>query len=247
MNRLVHRLLAIALLLAVGFAIPAHAQVAGTHGKFVFDQIMFRNTVAGSSFALNQDWTVSPSSSYADSSNFIKMATAFSNDTTVALQASNYAFVPNWGGGTGTGAVGDTAAVPWLQIHVQQDSLSRPFPSGITTIGSLLDTVWVAAQTSNDGINWQPCNGTPTLRFEAAATSPVNGNTVVAGVEPFAGQDDALVTLKCHPSQVVNAGSGAIINRTLCLAGSLYFRFVLSGDYSGRFRLFLGHWVPDTD
>ena len=210
-------------------------------GKLQWEPLWIRSTTAASTVVREQNWAKGghgqPVTGFGDSVVIRRAGALTAYDTSAAYRTELFAFPSNLGPSLSNALV-DTSSVPWLFIRLRQDSISF----GTPTLTHGLDSIRVAAETSQDGINWFSCPGTNTRRFDTVfLTSGQDGlqNPTLIGVEASPGEDAAFVTLSCHPSQAVT--NSFILNRTLCMAGA-YVRFIFGGDYNGQFVAEMGRW-----
>lgn len=235
--------------LAILPAIASAQGVAGNAAKsqFTWKPLMMRNTSAAS-VAQQLNWAQGgggAQSGFADSSVFRRGVSATGRDTSIAFSVKDLYFPPHLGPNGSAVAVSDTVMhTPWVSIRVRQDTTSYSW-SGATA----MDSIYVAAQWSPNGINWISVNGTPTRAFETTnGTADENGITpVLVGPfgEPAAGADVATVYLGCVPA-LAPVNSSYILNQTLCLCeGFVRFIFVLDG--TGQFAPEIGSWQVLND
>lgn len=240
----------------VSFSPPVHAD------KLEFDQLWFRTTVAASNVALPQ-WTVplNDGGAYADSSVWRRGATTRTViDTTMAYPVDKWRMPPTYpnhlAGGYAkqtkqsgsAGSIlgyGDSVAVdtldrtPWIVIRARQDTTSYAF-----TGGTSLDSLYIGAQFSADGKNWNSVGGTPTIAHSTTfIAAGEDGLSPPALAFAEAGVPEQVVgTLPCFPS--IYTGGALIINRTACMTGG-YLRFIVSaGAGTGQWKLEVGNWKP---
>ena len=164
------------------------------------------------------------------------VTTATVYDTSIGMSSSSFPFPP----GLGTAAIAgiDTIGTPWIAIRVGQDTTSFGF-----TATSGMDSVRVGVEYSYDGANWYPAAGTPTRRFDTVFfTSGASGTQAVSliGVEGVPGQDAATVTFGCHQGTIALIEPWNV-GRALCWANAR-LRFLIGGDYTGQFKVEVGHW-----
>jgi hypothetical protein len=162
-------------------------------------------------------------------------------DTTQAIDRDDLAFPPNNAPLGYLVGVLDTTRTRWISIRVSQDTLS--YLASTTLTSTAWDSIGVAAQTSDDGINWYTITGTPTRNYFDSPV-PAWGTAVFqAGAEQSLGADWAQVDMACQPCIQAAGSAVPIINRTLCYAGK-YIRFgiILATTGSGQFKVELGHW-----
>ena len=246
-NRFVAALLFLALLVVPH---TSHAQSVSTgKAKFSFAPLYMRNTSAAS-VAREVDWTKgapgAPAPGFVDSVTFsVGAATATDRDTTVAISTASLPMPPHsttTAGGT-TSLIDTTFAsrMPWIAIRVRQDTTRYSF-SGTST----MDSFYVAAQVSYDGVTWLNVNGTPTVTFETTNGAAGADGTVPVLAGPYgeisAGADAATATFDCLTNLITRvSNSGWIINRSLCMANAMV-RFLVNMDGSGQYVVELGSW-----
>jgi hypothetical protein len=237
------------MLSALALLIPAIslAQQYVNAPTWTWDQIYMRNTTATtSSIAREPAWgkyvgggagTVSNSfGALTDSLVFSHAASALTADTTAALDPSQWP-APSYRLST---AAADTGWA-WIMVRVQQDTLSY----GGTTQHTRLDSLYMGAEYSTDGITWLGASGTPTRIFIATGAGIASGGggtmaTLIAAA-PIGGADYV-----DFPLQFTPPGTSAvpIINSGLGGRGFLIrFIFYSSGVNLGRWTVKLGHWT----
>ena len=229
--------------LAALFVVSA-AQAAGMKAR----ALEMRTTVAAASVAM-APWTKFRDAAFTDSSVFRKgAATRTLFDTTQAIHTSELPWPPSFYARTAFAAVSDTAtSEPWIILKVKPDSVSYSF-SGTSGLDSLI----VAVEYSEDGVQWVGATGTPTRAFSAEAPIPIASDGItpvpLTKGEPTGAAGDAIwIALQCHPQVAETVGNHAkvIVNRTLCVENT-YIRFIIGvADGSGQFKAELLHW--DTE
>ena len=239
---------ALLLLLSIlAFAPPAMAQLASGMPRSTgldWTRLYMRNTAATST-ARDPNWTTRGScqtcspSGFADSSVFRRGATTRTvYDTTRALDLRTVPWAPNFGN-VAMNALTDSTYLPWLYMRVLQDTTSVTFSGA-----SSLDSVFVGAEVSLNGIDWFTCQGTPTQRFAINffTSSPADGAQAPAliGQEASPGEDMAQFVFKCHPFTTVD--NIRITNRSLCFWNG-YVRFIIGMAASGQFGVDVGTWA----
>ena len=200
--------------------------------------------------------------------------TAGQQDTSVAFQFTDFPFPPTMPMRTATDGlnylVTRTSADPsqhgtsgsdslktflpdtldntrWIAFRVAQDTLSHSWGAN----GTVLDTVKVAAQWSEDGVNWHSVAGTPTRKFQtlALAGNATDGaaTTSLFATEETADADVAEISCECQPT-IYTDNAALIINRTLCM-GHGWLRFItqVGAGSGGQFKLMIGHWADTTN
>lgn len=211
--------------------------------QFEWKRLTMRNTTAANATALNRNWAAREgvTAGFTDSTVFRRgVTTRTVYDTTLAYPVSAWPFPPTLGSSLAN-AVADTSSVPWLLLRVRQDSVATGPYAFTGTSG--LDSVRVAIEHSNDGINWLSCPGTPTHRFDTVfLTSGQDGlqSPTIIGVEASPGEDEVYIPLRCHSSQATS--NSWIVNRTVCFTGG-WVRLIVGGAYSGQFAIELGSWA----
>ena len=255
MNRFVRSILP-ALLALVILAPMAQAQQAvvgpslGQTG-WSFSPLWMRNTTAGAStVAREANWArwdggvanqVS-NSAFTDSLVY-RHGALITTDTTAALRLADLPFPPSALNTPLGVAATDSVPYPWLVVRVRADTANTVY--SFSGRSASLDTIRVGAQYSFNGINWLSVTGTPTINFDATATNTgEDGKTTSSGfaLVPNTTVDGyAQVVLKCNPTQY-NTSSSPILNKTLCMCGAQYIRFLVTHDGTGQFVTELGSW-----
>lgn len=259
------------LLAALALLVPLTASAQHLSPKrWVWETVQMRSTTAGNSVARHGSWLASGSfsSGYTDSSVFREGTWAAGVvDTSVAISVENLFWPPSLLGRASTdglnrlvtrtnadpsqhGPSGSDSLITflpdtldnnrWVTVRVVQDTVSNAF-AGATGF----DSVLVAAQWSEDGVNWLSVYGTPTRAYNASefAVNPTDGKVphALAEAEDLAGNDGAEVDLECQPT-IYTGGAALIINRTLCMASG-HIRFLIGvPGATGQFKVQLGHW-----
>lgn len=245
-------------------ALPAmaFAQRVSPASQWDWHDLEIRTTTAAASVPAEDSWIKDSSPAFADSLVFRKgPATRTLVDTTVAFRTNRFWYPPTYGsrgaqgggraqalsgmqalpGGTDSSIVDTTDKSPWIAIRVRQDTTSYSF----TGSSGDLDSMFVGAQISYDGINWLSVSGSPTRAFIANPTgvSGTDGLAIpcVVGIEPSVGADVSTVVFEAQPS-IHKMGNAFIINRTLCAAGA-WVRFIIGiNDATGQWRAEIAHW-----
>jgi hypothetical protein len=203
------------------------------------ERLIMRNTTAASAVARNANWA-SPqgASGFTDSSVFRRGATTRTvYDTTIAYAVLHFALPPHVGNGQ-VASLADTV-LPWIVLKVGQDTTAYSFAG---TSGGVTDTIRVAIESSEDGVNWFSFAGTPTYRFDTVfLTSGQDGlqSPTLYGVEISPGQDFVTIPIKCALAQW--DGVVRVMNKTACCSG-VFLRFVIGGAYSGQYKVEAYHW-----
>ena len=254
MNKFARSILT-ALIALVSLAPMAYAQaISGTNlwqTGFEFRPVYMRNTTAASTVVRDADWTHFEAGSAANSlsngaftdSLVYRHGATIQTDTTVAISLATLAFPPTVMNNPLGVAATDSVPMPWIAVRVRADTANGSY--AFTGRSASLDTVRVGAQYSFNGINWLSVTGTPTLNFDATATNTgEDGKTTSSAIAlvPNTTVDGyATVVLKCNPTQY-NTSAAPIINKTLCMCGATYIRFLITHDGTGQFVTELGAW-----
>lgn len=221
---------------------PASAQVLASQGntELKWERLEFRNTSAAST-AQNLNWAAASATGFADSTVFRRGATTRTLcDTTKAYRVERWALPPSLPYRTAA-AFDSLDTTPWLVIRVRQDSsaTSSPVFSGTTGI----DSIFVAAEYSLDGVQWFAVSGSPTRAFLAVTIASGQDGTqppAITTAEQSPGADNARVVLGCVPG--LDAGGAYILNKTLCTCGG-WVRFLVGVlDGSGQFVAEAATW-----
>jgi hypothetical protein len=227
-------------LAVLALTVPLIAQAADVQhfgAQLIFRTLNMRNTSAANN-ARQPNWTSSSTAAFADSSIFKRGATtATAYDTTVAIARSDIAFPPIFG--PGFPAALQDSILPWFILRVKQDSTAY---GNVAAPSSSLDSVRVAVEWSDDGINWNAFAGTPTYRFDVAyMTSGADGTVspTLIGVELLNSYDTVDIPFKCRLSTIT--GAGLINNLQACAAGT-WLRFIIGMDATGQYRCEIGSW-----
>ena len=148
---------------------PVFAQAAvgvPSTASFEWQPLWMRNTSA-LSIARQANWAIGSPGGYqtpgfADSTVWRKVSGQTVYDTTAAYDLRRIPYNPQFGNTT-QNALTDSSAVPFIGLFFKQDTLAYSFTG--TSTG---DSLYIGAEVSSDGINWQSVVGTQTLAFTAA-------------------------------------------------------------------------------
>ena len=194
--------------LCVGVVGAAHAQGGGQQ------RLPVRWVTQGTQF-----------SSLSGDSSIVSEGAGFNADTTAAI--------PLWKLGKPrsirTGAAVDT--VSWFRFDFA--------PTGASDVTAGADSLWIGAQVSRNGVAWTTI--TPTRTFTAAFLSSVSGSVTINGVIALeSGTSNQFsytypyVLLAVPEENAVGLATTA--PSELQLADWPFIRFIVGGDFTGRFE-----------
>lgn len=267
-----------AFLAVLSLAIPLTASA-----QMHTERLYMRSTTAASSVVANLNWAAGTpgnptNAAFSDSVTFAHAtgSAATNIDTTAAYHVSRWPFSdtqrfrgggfmmraqktsgnagPATEGGVTDSVVVDTAdATPWIVIRVHQDSTAYGNFSG----GTSLDSVYIHAQWSQDGVVWYGLNGTPTRAGGFLNSTSPFGTATEGGIvhqsltatEANQAFDEVDFPLQCQPS-IITQSSNLIINRTACMLPERYWiRFLVTveNDGYGQYGIDVDYWGDDMN
>lgn len=235
-------LLFVALTLLVPLAATAQElSGVGASGARLFPmQVKFRNTTAASTVALSSAWNVD--AGRTDSLVFRKAAAApTSYDTSMSYNISRFPLPPTMGPAY-IPSIADTL-FPWIVVKFAQDTTSYAFANN-----SIMDSVRVGIEFSDNNVDWFSATGTPTYRFDTVFfTSGSDGlqSPSLIGVELLGAIDGAMIPIKARVNQT--NGASAVILNSVAIGQYKYMRFLFGGDYTGQFKADLLYWSTSSN